>query len=243
VQTVIWGKPIAWAKYKPPGHALGIEVKKVVEKFKKTYGKQPDIIFLKNHGLICSAKNGAAAVRIIKKLLKITKKHFGNLPSSPERPRNSPKELVVWFNALKAGLHNRFGSLVIRPARMSCLVGFPQRSKLESNPGPLIPDDIIYLGSQIFTASRFQSPARFVENLPDRLPPSMVVAVMDLGYILCGSSENILDMAEENLLAHHLTRTLISRRGKPRTLPKKEIDYLSSMESEKYRQALASQIH
>ena len=45
---------------------------------------------------------------------------------------------------------------------------------------------------------------------------------------------------EENLLAHVLIRRLIARRGLARSLPPAEVSYLLSMESEKYRQAIAA---
>jgi hypothetical protein len=46
---------------------------------------------------------------------------------------------------------------------------------------------------------------------------------------------------EENLLANVLLHQLIARRGQPRLLPPKEIAFLSGMESEKYRQAVAAE--
>jgi hypothetical protein len=68
----------------------------------------------------------------------------------------------------------------------------------------------------------------------------MIVALTRLGVIFAGSSHQMLDAMEENLLAHVLIRQLIARRGRARALPPDEIGYLQSMESEKYREAVAA---
>jgi hypothetical protein len=68
----------------------------------------------------------------------------------------------------------------------------------------------------------------------------MIVAVSGLGVILVGPHDKVLDAMDENLLAHVLTRQLIARRGLARVLPPGEINYLRSMESEKYRLAVTA---
>ena len=47
-------------------------------------------------------------------------------------------------------------------------------------------------------------------------------------------------MMEENLLANVLIHALIARRGRPHHLPAAEVEYLGTLESEKYRQAVAA---
>ena len=63
----------------------------------------------------------------------------------------------------------------------------------------------------------------------------MAIAVEGTGVVLIARNERLVTAMEETLLAHVLIRMLITRRGKVRTLPKSEVDYLKSMESEKYR--------
>ena len=71
-------------------------------------------------------------------------------------------------------------------------------------------------------------------------PAKMIVTVTGLGVVFAASGHHMVDAMEENLLAHVLTRQLIARRGRARVLPPDEIDYLRSMESEKYREAVAA---
>ena len=74
------------------------------------------------------------------------------------------------------------------------------------------------------------------------LPKKMIVVVRGHGVIFVAPHEHVVDIMEEYLLAHVLTRRLIVTRGLIRNLSESNVQYLENMEEEAYRVGLASNI-
>jgi hypothetical protein len=97
-----------------------------------------------------------------------------------------------------------------------------------------VPDDVVYGGGEIQRCS-LKGLSKWISNMPDAPPEKLAVAIEGMGTVLLARSEGLAAAMEEMLLAHILVRMLIARRGSVRTLPQHEVEYLQSMESEKYR--------
>jgi rhamnose utilization protein RhaD (predicted bifunctional aldolase and dehydrogenase) len=234
-------EPVAWVRYEPPGYSLGVEVDRVCAIFQRVHGQPPAQIVLGNHGFIASAVSGAEAIAITLKLVRAGEAYFGPLPAEACVSISPPEQLVVWAEGLEQALRKRSDryTMAVRAATRTALLEAAVGPDRWLTAGPLIPDDAVYSGHRIWKAEASQSPWAWLETEVESLPEKMIVVVNDLGVILAGPNHKMLDAMEENLLTHVLTRQLIARRGLARPLPSSEVDYLLSMESEKYRQAVA----
>jgi hypothetical protein len=153
-----------------------------------------------------------------------------------------PERLTKWSEGLERALWKRVDRppLIARPATYAALLEAAGEPERWLTAGPLVPDDVVYTGEKVWRADAAHAPEVWLDAAIESIPDKMIVAVQGLGVVLAGSNPGIVDAMEENLLAHVLIRQLIARRGKPRELPRTEIEYLLSMESEKHRQAIAA---
>lgn len=234
-------EPVAWVRYESPGYSLGVEVDKVCAIFQHAHGQLPAQIVLSNHGLIASAMSGVEAVDITLKFVSAGEAYFGSLPAEACASISPPEQLAVWAEGLEQALrkHSVRRTMIVRATTRTALLEAAMEPDRWLTAGPLVPDDVVHSGHKIWKAETSQSPRVWLETEVEFLPEKMIVVVNGLGVILAGPNHKILDAMEENLLAHVLTRRLIARRGFARPLPLPEIDYLLSMESEKYRQTVA----
>jgi rhamnose utilization protein RhaD (predicted bifunctional aldolase and dehydrogenase) len=239
------GESAVWARYEPPGYALGAEVDQVCTAYQADHGQLPAQVILSNHGLIASAANGAEAIGTTLKFMRIGETYFGCLPETACASAQPPQRLVTWAADLDRALRRRSGmeSLAVRPTTRAALLEAAKEPDRWLTVGPLVPDDVVYSGHKVWKAQAARPPGAWLEAEIESIPPAgkMIVAVAGLGVILAGPSHKILEAMEENLLTHVLVRRLIaSRGGCARTLPPAEVDYLLAMESETYRQAIAA---
>ena len=99
---------------------------------------------------------------------------------------------------------------------------------------------MVYGTHEVWRAEVSHSPQTWLDSEIEALPERMVVAVPGLGVILVAPHRRTLDIMEEYLLARVLTLRLMARRGHASVLPQSEVRYLEGMESEHYRQRVAT---
>lgn len=235
------GEPIVWVHYEPPGYALAAEVDRVCTAFQQTHGHLPSQIVLRNHGLIASGASGADVIATTQRLVRTGRRYFGPLPTQVSATVAPPAELLTWAGHLEQVLTEWSGGrVVVRATTRAALVQAANDPDRWLTGQPLVPDDVVYIGRRVWKADAASSPETWLMAQTTTFPAKMIVAVTGLGVVFAGPHHRMLDAMEENLLAHVLTRQLISRRGQARVLADNEIDYLLSMESEHYRQAMTA---
>lgn len=236
------GQPVVWARYEPPGYALGAEVDAVAATFQRARGHLPFGIVLRNHGLIASGASGADVIATTRRLVRAGRAYFGGVRARARACVSPPRQLIGWAERLEQVLRKRSPgrSVVVRATTRVALVQAADDPDRWLTAGPLVPDDVVYSGHKVWKADAARSPETWLDGEVGCESGKMIVAVTGLGVIFAGSSHQMLEAMEENLLAHVLIRQLIARRGRARVLPPDEVDYLQSMESEKYREAVAA---
>lgn len=233
--------PLAWVPYATPGYALGRAVAAVVE------GAQPPAeLVLANHGLIASGSTAAETVSATERLTGVAQAYFGDLPGDACDRSPPPAVLTAWAAACRAALERRYrpgpNSCCVRPATRRAIQAAAAEPEALLLGGPLVPDDVVYGGQRVWATDAARTPEAWLDEAPEAWPAAgrLILALRGLGVVLAGPSDAFVDAMEENLLAHILIRRLIARRGVAQPLLPDEIDYLLSMESEKYRQIVAS---
>jgi hypothetical protein len=179
-------------------------------------------------------------------LVKLGEHRFGPLPADACAKGAPSWALTAWAHDLAAALASRYGltpeGFSVRPAQRLALHAAANEPERWLLAGPLVPDDVVYGGHYVWSADPARSPAAWLDEAADAWPRTgrLIIALAGVGVVLAGPSAAFIEAMEENLLAHVLVRQLIARRGAAQPLPPAEIDYLLSMESEKYRQSVAA---
>jgi rhamnose utilization protein RhaD (predicted bifunctional aldolase and dehydrogenase) len=240
------GTPPPWVPYATPGYELGRAVAGAAYASQARFGHPVATLVLANHGFIAAAASAAEVMALTETLVKLGEHCFGPLPGDARATRAPPLALTAWAHGLAAALARRYklapGGVSVRPVQRPLLQAAAAEPDRWLLAGPLVPDDVVYGGHRVWCADPGRSPEAWLDEAPEAWPQTgrLMVALAGLGVVLAGPSTAFLEAMEENLLAHVLVRQLIARRGIAQPLPAAEIDYLLSMESEKYRQTVAA---
>ena len=235
-----WAAPFTWVPYATPGYALGRAVAQAVAAGSATH------LVLENHGFIAAGLSVEGVIAATEQLVAAGQHFFGPLPADAVLTTAPPPGLNTWAEGLLVALAHRYalasGSLAVRATRHVTLLTAAHDPERWLLGGPLVPDDVVYGGHRLYAADPARSPEAWLDAAPEAWTQTgrLILAVRGLGVLFAGPSASFLDALEENLLAHVLVRRLIARRGRAQPLPPEEVQYLLSMESEKYRQRIAA---
>ncbi|MGH9521604.1 MAG: class II aldolase/adducin family protein [Terriglobales bacterium] len=221
-----------WVAYAAPGYALG----RAVDRACAASGAVS--VVLENHGHIASATTAHDAIAMTDRVIAAARATFGEVPEGCTRRLSAPTALANWADELGQALRRRFpeSGFTVTPATLGGLAELSSRPERWQSIGALVPDDVVYGPSAILVAQISDSPAAWVERHLAGAPEKLAIIVAGQGVVLVAHNAALARTMEENLLANVLVRTLVERRGTVRTLPREEVEYLQSMESEKYRQ-------
>ncbi len=222
--------PVAWVDYVTPGYLLG----KAVAAAHTSTGSY--FFLLENHGWITS---GATAREVISRhevINEVAERLFGTIGDSPESSAPD-SEITNWARSLEQACVAMGHPVVVRPAMRDFL-----RKPVERCPaqGALVPDDVVYGIHAIESIDTGVSGADWVVRHGWQGLGMKIFWLAGRGFVLAGPAEATIRIMEENLLANVILHQRIPRVGQIRLLAKEEIAYLCGMESEKYRQQVAS---
>jgi rhamnose utilization protein RhaD (predicted bifunctional aldolase and dehydrogenase) len=119
-----------WVNYHNPGFSLCIELKKKVDKYTKKHTKEPEIIFLKNHGVFISSNTPDGVQKNYDNVMTKLKKFYQMNDVNSEEPK---EELFESSEELK--VRNLYGD-----ANISTVTNLP----FDVCDGPPTPDHIVY---------------------------------------------------------------------------------------------------
>ena len=120
-----------WVDYFSPGFSLCAGMKEVLEDYKKKYGKEPELIFLKNHGVFVSADT-AVEVRDTYSSMMATFKSFYQMTGIDQTMPEQSSVTTDYERMVKELLGGLVG------------VYTKTNTPFKICPGPLSPDHIVY---------------------------------------------------------------------------------------------------
>ncbi len=202
---------ILWVDYANPGYSLAKEIKYAVESYERRNGVKPQVIFLKNHGLIVSDNDSEMCVdltiSINKAIYEYLKTNF-KINDFPEPELDFRDGLFVNDSELVREFYEHF------PENKALLHKF------------LIPDDAVYCSqfSIVDTQDEIEGKMAFVNGKSVVFP--------------WGERKSI--KANEMLVAKIYMLMALKGIGDINFLKDEDVNYVLGMESEKYRQSLDS---
>jgi rhamnose utilization protein RhaD (predicted bifunctional aldolase and dehydrogenase) len=223
-----------WVAYAAPGWELAREICRSLE---GTASLEPCRSFvLANHGFIASAENAQQVIGATEAFLSAARNFFGDISPALLTAEPIGHAQASAAASLRALYGERWGNqpVAVFPARLGVFHELDRNPECFDVPGPLVPDDVVYGCGELYRCS-LTGLRDVIASFPDSPPGKLAIAVEGAGTVLVARNEPLLLAMEELLTAHVLVRMLIARRGAVRVLPASEVDYLRSMESEKYR--------
>ncbi len=228
----------AWVPYAAPGYLLAREVGKVLA---SRGGEVPGTLLLAGHGLVGSGEDAEAALREVRVALESCERRLGTLPRGADA-RSAPSPGLARVSLDLAGALSRLlpgAGLRARPSTFTLLNRAGAEGDVLLGGGALTPDEAVYGSHLPVFLDPGEMPSRRLALSPDLIRERMAFVIPDEGVVLAGPGEGSVSALEENLLAHLLIRRLVARAGVPLFLPPAEVELVSAMESERFRQAAA----
>jgi putative hydrolase of the HAD superfamily len=239
----VTGRPPLWIPYSPPGYSLGRAIDKLYNSGEDLGGSDTLEIVLENHGLIVSSADADLSIRRTEELIEIGKGYFGPLHQDAFETAPISSDLLEVARKLEeAGQQRAQTRLVAQPARNKFLMRTAMEADLFLTGGPIAPDDVVYNGPRVFESHSVDEAVELISEIPQPLLTKTVIVLKNKGVMFMGASPAAVDAMEESLLAHALIRMLIAGKGSVKGLSDDEISYLASMEAEKHRQKVASEL-
>jgi len=240
------GNEAAWVGYCSPGYELAAAVDRESRRYKGERGRLPSMIALQNHGLIASGRDGGEVIAVTEKAIKAGLDYFGPIPPSFLEESSPSPSLVNWADGLREFLEKTFplGEVpVVRVAARQALIEAAREPDRLLLGGPVVPDDVVYTDGILESVDVMgkYSPNVELVNVESYRRLKRIFVLPGLGVVFIGPSEKSLQIAEDTLTAHALVCYLAGRRGRVMPLPRGEVAYIRSMDSEKYRQAVADE--
>lgn len=223
--------PVEWIAYQTPGYLLG----KAIAASDASSKSRMHSYLLENHGWITTGERPEEAITRHEAIRPRAELIFGPLPDHTQE--SPPEEEITAWAADWARLAAKAGyAITACPAARDIL-----RTAEEDCParGALVPDDVVYGIHAVERVAGGVSAANWF-NRGEINTRMRIVWLEGQGFVLIGPSKKAIHTMEENLLANVLLHRMIPRVGRVQPLPADEIDYLGSMDSEKYRRDVAA---
>lgn len=209
--------------YFTPGIDLALELHDAIRKHQNVHFEQPNIFFLRNHGLIVSADTFEHTLeyneRVILSLEKVCQLDF------------SLQRLSSQISAFIERIYKI--DLVVYPIKDEFIRNLLLRKRELLFHPPLFPDYVIYCGAKIVELTSLEdSVALNSYRIKFKSLPRLILYA-DCLFVVANSLRKAKDI-EDVLKSHLLILTSIPNEASP--LSEEEIHYLLEWEAEKYRQ-------
>jgi rhamnose utilization protein RhaD (predicted bifunctional aldolase and dehydrogenase) len=233
----IFGDRVLLIEYTDPGYILFKLVEKKINEYFKVYGKEPQIIFLENHGVFVSADEPSEIKAIYSDISKrLIERMLHEIPS-PEIKNNDLEILTQILQKDKGLKVKAFNSNLIHEFTKN-------EDAFRQVDTAFSPDNIVYCKAHyLFTtgipSSLLSETANF-EKIHGY--PPKVIAVENRGIICSEVSEQSLNTVYEVFLDMLKISWYARNFGGPRFMTAQQIDFIDSWEVENYRRNVAKKI-
>ena len=238
--------PPLWVPYTDPGFMLAKRIAGLIKKYQKRYGRKPAIMILEKHGLFVTAATAEAALRLVRKVIKVC----GSKLKQPTPRKTSPpaaSHIAAAKSAIGQAVRNVTGQSlpVTYSANNEAVAAFMARrdaAELLATPA-LNPDELVYAnGSAMWLEkSDVETITRRLKPLVSRdQKPSAAFIVKGLGLFVAADKKTtpvIADITTCSLLI----RMYATKFGGVLALNKRQQDFINNWEAEAFRKKLASQ--
>ncbi|MBL7153873.1 MAG: class II aldolase, partial [Phycisphaerae bacterium] len=234
--------PPLWVPYTDPGYMLAKRIARLVDAYKKQFAQGPAILFLEKHGLFITAPTANAALRLVRRVIKLCNSKL----KQPKKARPKPVSQER-IDAAKACIEK------------ACKLGTGEKTKIwyyyngaieeflrlkdarNMLVGCLTPDELVYAGGPAMWVEKCDANSiakRLKKQIAAGKKHSVAFLVKGVGLIAAGT-EKMAPTVRDIVLYSIFIRTNAARMGGILTLNKRQEDFINNWESEKFRKTLA----
>ncbi|MFA5239993.1 MAG: class II aldolase/adducin family protein [Phycisphaerae bacterium] len=235
--------PPLWIPYAHPGFALASQIAKLLADYQNRFGRKPSILFLQKHGLIVSADNPDAALKLLRIIINRCKAKL-KYPKAVKSKRPDRKVVAEIKQCISETLFNVTGKrTVIKYFYDGQIAAFCRNKNAKKllTPPALTPDELLYVNGP---AVWFQDcdPKKITRRLKSLIKkgktPPVAFLVKSVGLFVTAPDKiapAVRDIVKNSLLI----RTNASRLGGICALNKAEQNFINRWEADAFRKKLA----
>jgi len=237
--------PPLWVPYTDPGFMLAKKIARLVGDYQKQFGIKPAVMILEKHGLFVTAKTADAALRLVRKVIKLCSSKLTKPKSRKIKPA-AKNDINDARSAIRKAVHVVTGQNlpVSYYPNIEAITAFMARkdaAKLLATPA-LNPDELVYAnGSALWLEnSDAKTITRKLTSLVKKgQKPAAAFIVKELGLFVAADKKTASVIAEITATSV-LIRIYAQKFGGILALNKRQQDFINNWEAEAFRKKLVS---
>jgi len=231
-----------WVPYTDPGYMLAKKIARLVDRYKAQFGKQPSALFLEKHGLFITESTAAAALRLVRRVIKLCNSKL-KAPKAKTKTVNKQDIEDARLCIGRAYTEASGEKTQIWYYYNDAIEGFLRHKDAEKMlVGCLTPDELVYANGPAMWVRKCDSQAiakRLKRQIAAGRKPAVAFLVKDIGLFAAGT-EKMAPTVRDIVLYSTFIRVNAHRMGGILTLNKRQEDFISNWEAEKFRKELAT---
>ncbi len=241
----LFGNDVLYVEYTDPGYVLFKKVETELLKYREEKNKDPQIIFLENHGIFVSADSVAEIKSIYDKISSVLSKNIKEVPDTKALPVDS--SVMKFLPAIRMIMSDN-GSVKIGTIRRNALIDYfiKDAEMAKKVLMPFSPDIIVYCKARPIYIDK-TSPDEIIKSFEEQYPaykkkygyaPKIILVK---GYGLIAVEDNIrsasiaLDVFEDLMKISFLSENF----GGQHFMTDSEIAFIDNWEVENYRRQVS----
>ncbi len=227
-----------WIESTKPGYILALLCKEKIDAYKEAEGKEPQVLFLQNHGVFVAADEVAEIDVIMEQILNIIRSEVKRMPDRRLCAYNEAGAKVV--KERLAALYGE-GSVVKHVVSEDIMALSASKEAFEPVAHSFTPDHIVYCKTEpIYLDDADRLEEKFADYEKSHGFKAKIVMIKDLGLFACGDSEKNAETAA--MVFEDAIDIAVYSESFGGALPLEEylVDFIANWEVESYRAKVSS---
>jgi len=238
-------RPPLWVPYTDPGFMLAKKIAHLVGNYQKQFGQKPAVMILEKHGLFVTAKTAEAALRLVRKVIKLCSSKLTKPKSRKIKPA-AENDITDAKSAIRKAVHVATGQNlpVTHFPNINSIAAFMARkdaAKLLATPA-LNPDELVYANGSAMWLKNCDIKTitgKLTSLLNKGQKPAAAFVVKGLGLFVAADKKTAPVIAEITA-SSVLIRIYAQKFGGILALNKRQQDFINNWEAEAFRKKLVS---
>ena len=237
--------PPLWVPYTDPGFMLAKKIARLVGDYQNRFGKKPAIMILEKHGLFVTAETAEAALRLVRKVIKLCSSKLQPLKAGKKKTP-AFQEITAAKSAIRKAVFDATGQklpvsyfTITKP--IAAFMARKDAAKLLATPA-LNPDELVYANGSAMWLDKCEAKtitAKLNSLVNKGRKPSAAFLVKGLGLFVAADKKTAPVIAEITTCSV-LIRMYAQKFGGILALTKRQQDFINNWEAEAFRKKLAS---
>jgi len=236
--------PALWVPYADPGLVLAKKIAKLVKNYQSRFGKKPAVLFLEKHGLIISANNPDAGLRLVRKVINRCSSKLKEAKTRKIKPVSQKviTETKLCIRRAFFGATGQYAMVIYFYDDSFAAFWHKRDAQKMLAPAALAPDELVYANGSAMWLDKCNS-KKIARQLTSQInagkKPAVAFLVKGVGLFVVGK-EKAAPTVRDIVASSLFTRANAYRMGGIVSLNKRQQDFINQWESETFRKKLAS---